>query len=458
MRIKMRLIAITLIIVLSVSALAACGGTAPAEEPAEAEDLEGVNAVSAVTPPAIAENMSAQEFVESDDHWEWLDEYRDKTIESAEVKDGMDPYYQSIMEKILVPGDNETESGDENTVCSPLNMYIAFAMLAEVSDGNTRQQILDMLKVSDIESLRKTVTVLLDSNYVDTPVLKSLLANSLWLRNSVEYNEETLRRLAEQYCASSFSGEPGSDEMNEALRKWTDNNTGGLLSDYTKDMKLDKETLLAIVSTIYYKAAWNNTFMSQNNTQETFHGTSGDTTVDMMHMTDSMAVYSTDKFTAVGLGLSESGSMFFYLPNEGVNVNDLAADPDILNAMGYGDDSNWSFPEVHLSVPKFSVSGKTDLIETIKQLGITDALDPETADFSPITEDIDEIYLSAAEHAAMVEIDENGVTGAAYTELAMAEGTALPMEEIDFVIDRPFMFVITGADGSVLFSGIVRNI
>ncbi len=451
MRIKMRLIAITLIIVLSVSALAACGGTAPAGQSAEAEEPEGVNYMSAVTPPAVAENMSAQEFVESEDHWEWWDKYREKTNASAKVRDGMNSYYQDIMEKILV-------SEDENTVCSPLNMYIAFAMLAEVSDGNTRQQILDMLKVSDIESLRKTVTVLLDSNYVDTPVLKSLLANSLWLRDSVEYNEETLRRLAEQYCASSFSGEPGSDEMNEALRKWTDNNTGGLLSDYTKDMKLDKETVLAIVSTIYYKAAWNNIFMSQNNTQETFHGTAGDTTVDMMHMTDSMGVYSTDKFTAVGLGLSESGSMVFYLPNEGVNVNDLAADPDILNATGYGDDSNWSFPEVHLSVPKFSVSGKTDLIETIKQLGITDALNPETADFSPITEDIDEIYLSAAEHAAMVEIDENGVTGAAYTELAMAEGTALPMEEIDFVIDRPFMFVITGADGSVLFSGIVRNI
>ena len=31
-------------------------------------------------------------------------------------------------------------------------------------------------------------------------------------------------------------------------------------------------------------------------------------------------------------------------------------------------------------------------------------------------------------------------------------------EIIDFVLDRPFMFVITGADGSILFSGVVRNI
>ena len=58
----------------------------------------------------------------------------------------------------------------------------------------------------------------------------------------------------------------------------------------------------------------------------------------------------------------------------------------------------------------------------------------------------------------MVEVDENGVTGAAYTELMMTEGAMLPDKEIDFVLDRPFMFVVTGADGAVLFSGIVRNI
>ena len=81
-------------------------------------------------------------------------------------------YYSSLMEKLLV-------SKDDNTVCSPLNTYIAFSMLAEVSDGNTRKQILDMLGTSDIETLRKNVSKLWEINYVDTPILKSLLANSL---------------------------------------------------------------------------------------------------------------------------------------------------------------------------------------------------------------------------------------------------------------------------------------
>ena len=50
------------------------------------------------------------------------------------------------------------------------------------------------------------------------------------------------------------------------------------------------------------------------------------------------------------------------------------------------------------------------------------------------------------------------MTGAAYTELALTEGAAEPDETIDFVVDRPFMFIVTGKDGSILFAGIVKNI
>lgn len=53
--------------------------------------------------------------------------------------------------------------------------------------------------------------------------------------------------------------------------------------------------------------------------------------------------------------------------------------------------------------------------------------------------------------------DEEGVTGAAYTMIS-DNGTSLPTNEIDLVFDRPFMFVLTGNDGTVLFSGVVRNI
>ena len=175
----------------------------------------------------------------------------------------MDAYYQKLMEQMLV-------SDNENTVCSPINLYIAFAMLAETSDGNTRQQILDMLGAQDMDTLRKNISSLWKSNYADTPALKSVLANSLWLDGEETYNDTTLQRLAEQYYASTFRGTPGSEEMNQALRTWTDDNTGGLLKEYTKDMAIAPETVFELVSTIYYKAMWRENFWEVDTEKETF--------------------------------------------------------------------------------------------------------------------------------------------------------------------------------------------
>ena len=419
--------------------------------PKEQAHTQGGFTVNAEYPEPTAPQVSADQFYETDAHWEWWEAYRKLTEASSEMQKGLSGYYTSLMQQMLV-------SEDENTVCSPLNIYIAFAMLAEVSDGTTQQQILDMLGASDITKLRDQVHALWLGNYVDTPVLKSLLANSLWLDQSTAYNEDTLKTLAQYYYASSFSGVPGSEEMDEDLRQWTDENTGNLLTEYTKNMHIEADTVMEILSTIYYKAAWTDIFYANNTAQETFHGVKGDTTVDMMHRTDMMGVFRTDAFTAVNLNLSDSGSMIFYLPNDGYDVNSLAGDPTVLDAIKFDDNENWSYPLVNLAVPKFSVSAKTDLRETMIGLGVIDALDPTTADFTPLTTDRDNLYVSKAEHAALVEIDEDGVTGAAYTEMAIAEGAALPDEEIDFIVDRPFMFLVTGRDGSVLFSGIVRNI
>ena len=356
-----------------------------------------------------------------------------------------------MLEKLLV-------SDGENTVCSPISTYIALAMLTEVTGGNTRQQILDMLGAADIETLRENVSALWKSNYADTPSLKSLLANSLWLDSSREYDQTTLKTLAEKYYASSFSGKPGSEEMNEALRSWTDESTGGLLTKYTKDLSVEPDSVLQLLSSIYFKAMWENRFMEQGTSEQLFHGANGDTKVEMMHMSDMMPVYRSASFTSVSLGLRDSGSMYFLLPNENTDINALVSDPDVMKAIGIISDDSLSYPMVHLSVPKFMVAGKVDLLDTIRALGAADALDPAKADFSLLTELPNKVYLSKAEHAALVEIDEQGVTGAAYTSLVMAEGAAIPEDEIDFVLDRPFMFIVTGRDGSILFAGIVRNI
>ena len=53
--------------------------------------------------------------------------------------------------------------------------------------------------------------------------------------------------------------------------------------------------------------------------------------------------------------------------------------------------------------------------------------------------------------------DENGVKAAAYIEFPSAGAAQPPEEIIDFVLDRPFVFVISKGN-LPLFTGVVNNI
>lgn len=447
---KKRIIAVICVAVVTAAVLWIPRGTKSGK--AQPVEKNGLKEMAAAPVEAVSANLSAQDFMESDAHWDWWETYQKQSDASAAHQAGMNDTYLKLMQQIL-------GEGEENAVCSPLNVYIAFSVLAETADGDTRQQILDALEASDIQTLRSNVKDLWDANSIDTPVLKSLLANSLWLRESTEFHDETLKLLAESYHASSFYGDTGSDAMTQALQDWTNANTGDLLTDYVKDLKLNESTVMALVSTIYYKAMWQDFFNEKITTDETFRGVHGDTTVRMMHKEDMLSTYRTEDWTSVSLSLTDSGSMHFFLPKEGTDPAELLQDPGILEAITNQEDERRSWPLVNLSVPKFRVSGNTDLLEIMRRLGMTDALDPGLADFTPLTTDVEDgLYVSQAEHAAMVEIDENGVTGAAYTEVELTEGAMLPEETIDFILDRPFLFMVTGRDGSVLFAGIVRDI
>ena len=416
------------------------------EGPVTEKDTEGIQTTAAIIPTVHYEG-SAEQFLMGKDYQDWWQESSELWERSLAVQTGMDDYYRSLLPQLL--------NSEENAVCSPLNIYMALAMLAETSDGQTRSQLLDTLQAQDLETLRERVATIWQANQVDTPVLTSILADSLWLSNKHAYSQNILDILAERYHASSFSGEMGSQEMDQALRDWVNTNTNDLLKDYADNMSFDPSMVVRLVSTIYYKASWINPFNEAQTQQETFHGLKGDTTVDMMH-SDTHAYYKGDTFTAVALPLSESGFMYFFLPEEGTALDSLYTNDQFFEVLKGENEDLMKFAQVNLSVPKFDVQQKTDLKDVLQNLGIVDAFDPQKADFSSFT--AEPVFVSQADHAACVKIDEEGVTGAAYTDMAMAMGAPMQKEVVDFVLDRPFCYVVTSRDGSMLFAGTIQNI
>jgi len=86
---------------------------------------------------------------------------------------------------------------------------------------------------------------------------------------------------------------------------------------------------------------------------------------------------------------------------------------------------------------------------------LTNVFSEKDAEFTNLTADLP-IYLTAANQSVRVQIDEEGVKAAAYIELPMSGSAEPPEEIIDFVLDRPFLFVIENSN-IPLFAGCVNN-
>ena len=132
---------------------------------------------------------------------------------------------------------------------------------------------------------RERANALWRDNYRDDGTVTAILGNSLWLRDDFTYSKKTLNTLAKDYYASSFSGEMGSEEYNQALRDWINQQTNGLLAEQAEGLEMDARTALALASTIYFKAAWDDEFSKENTETDAFHAPGRDVDAEFMHRT-----------------------------------------------------------------------------------------------------------------------------------------------------------------------------
>ncbi len=390
----------------------------------------------------------------------WYEQFRSRQELSSEYKGMLDGFNGAVAEQLL------SGSGNENRVCSPTSLYLALSMLAETTGGTSRGQILDLLGCESIDEVRTRAEAVWESNYIDDGIDKTLLANSLWLSSDYlgSYNADTVNTLAEVYYADSFCGTMGDEDYNEMLRKWINDNTGGRLEEQANGLKFTRDTVLGLASTVYFKGNWGEPFKEENTAPDVFHADSGDITVDFMNRSSTQDfIYNGDGFTSVSLRCGRN-TMYLILPDEGVSVDELLASGQATGhiaafTLDNREAADWERIEsvqLNLSVPKFDVASDIDLADSLKALGVTDVLDKEKADFSPMFTE-GNAYLDEAKHAARVTVNEDGVEAAAYTVMLANPTSAAPEETVDIIFNRPFIFAITGEGGALLFAGVVNR-
>ncbi len=412
--------------------------------------------VSAASAPRIMTRPDRDDYNDDVDAWRsdldaWSEERTRREAVAGSSLDALEPFFAESTLAYL--------GSHENRVCSPVNTYIALAMLAEITDGQSRAQILSVLGETDLDTLRAHVSALWESVYRDDGNEIVKLANSLWLQEGLSYDPDTMDNLAYHHYASVYQTDLSSPRAGKDLQNWLNKNTGGLLKQYTGSAGFPPEAVLTLASTVYLQSKWANEFQAANNTRQPFHAPGGDVTATFMNKKEYQTdYYWGDSYGAVSLSLKNGTRMWLILPDADKDVQTVLEEGQFweLPRLSYADIENKKYLKVNLSLPKFDISSGCDLAPMLKEMGITDVFSLETSDFTAITSD-SPVFVAAVNQAARIIVDEKGVKAASYIEIPGA-GAAMPPEEvIDFILDRPFLFVLASNQGIPLFAGVVND-
>ena len=343
----------------------------------------------------------------------------------------------------------------ENTVYSPVSLYMALGMVTELTEGQTKRQVTNLLGVSDSEALRQWTQSLWRQLYRDEKDSALWLGNAAFLNEAMTFHKEPLEVLAKDYYASSYCLPMGTSGADKAIAAWLDRQTNNLLTDDTGAIRTEKRDLLRLYNTIYYKAAWQAEFFGGATEEDIFTAADGtEQKTDFMHISiEGSPVARGEGYRRASLYLKDGGEMTFYLPDEGVTVEELLQRENLLGELLPVDE--WVV-QVNWSVPKFDLHDSLKLNDALQALGVTDAFDVSKADFAPLTEQ--PAYVESVNQAARVKLDEEGIEAAAYTEVDTNAAAAPPQElaEEEMNLNRPFLFVIW-KDGAPLFVGAVQT-
>lgn len=403
--------------------------------------LKNFPQVSNITKGALA-NVVAPMSYAFNDHETKLTVFQENPVEDSFLTAINNFSYQTASQVLT--------SIDGNANYSPISLYYALSLAASGANGETADELLVLLGISDQEVLSQQCGNLYRRLYLDNEIGKLEIGNSLWMDKNVAWKDGFINNAAENFYAESFSVDFTDEETAQDMAKWVKDNTHGTLNP---EMEIDAEQILSILNTVYFYDEWIDKFDTADTKADLFY-LADELTVncDFMNRTDGSHAFATgDGFTRSSLSLKNAGSMIFILPDEGVSPRELLSTPErTKEVFESGEDFNG---EVVWKIPKFSFSSKFDLLSTLQSLGINAAFE-EDADFSRITDQT--AFISKIHQETHIGIDEIGVEASAFTQIDYA-GSAQPLGRADMILNRPFIYGITASDGTLLFVGICDN-
>ena len=340
---------------------------------------------------------------------------------------------------------------DKNTLISPLSVLYALSMTANGADGETLEQMEEVLGM-DIQSLNSFMAAYM-KNLPTSEAYKLHLANGIWFRDdpSFEVNQDFL-----QTNANYYNAEIRKAAFHEATRKeindWVKTNTDGMIPEILD--QIHPAAVMYLVNALAFEAKWAQEyeeFQIRDGSFTTEDGTVRN--VQMMHsaehryLEDEQATgfvkyYEDQRYAFVALLPKEGVTVAEYVEGlTGEHLKQMLAEPeDIL---------------VETAIPKFETRYDVQMSEILQQMGMNDAFSKNDADFSRLGiyhSDGSNIYISRVLHKTFISVAEQGTKAGAATVIELpAEGAFANPEYRTVTLDRPFVYLLIDCETNLPF-------
>ena len=343
-------------------------------------------------------------------------------------------------------------SNGKTTLVSPLSVLTALALVQNGAQGNTLAQLEQALGGLDRDTLNAYMRAYCDFLSAGDELK---IANSVWTDSSAEAKRAFLQKAVDSYSAQLFSAPLSDPKTVESINSWVKKNTDGMIPKIIENA--DRDAVMMLVNAIAFDAKWETPYTNDDIEKLEFISYSGKSKkTEFMCSTESVYLSDSD---AVGFMKPYKNGRFAFaalLPNEDVSIDDYIASLSGEKLMKIFSSAKKN-EEVDVKMPKFKAEYSTQLIDTLKKMGIEDAFDRKSADFSSLIDKNDGAYIGTVMHKTFIEVDQEGTRAAAST-LVGADTMSL-MEPYSVCLNRPFVYMIVDTETNLpLFIGVQTEI
>ncbi len=371
-------------------------------------------------------------------------------------------------------------AADGNFFLSPISVELAFAMLANGADGNSRQQILDAFgygtkSINDLNNHCRSVISEWNklnnefvaqkeklSQYGESGQPQTIeTANAIWTDRRAPLFKEYI-----ELCNNFFDAEAATmnfanrDSSLSVMNGWCNQKTHGMIPKMLNEDDIDANTITILTNSLYFKADWRHQFEKDATTRADFTCANGKLSkVDMMQQMGNYGYVRTESFKMAELPYNGTTCMDIILPDDWTSIDQCIS--QLSQTRFEAALEKMSTEKLFVRLPKFDLNFNHDLIKILNQLGVVDVFDSVNANLSKMGSSHDDAYVSKAFQLSHISVEESGTEAAAVTVIMVKVGAVLSGENypIEFYVDRPFVYVIRDTQtGTILFIGKVEEL